>query len=415
MNRCGRACAVVLILLSPHCCGKESAHYKPVTYPNETDIAKVLCADRCVEASDANKNACFENVMAKSDEVTSWMDAMTEHWLSSKNDACLRPEEAFRKSMLNQGHTKRLAKFANKLESCEKDDNVTISLVVFGGSETAGNTCQSKGNPIPTDFLKLPANLSSPIILGNEQCPWANRLFTLLSKAYPKCAHIDVYNLAHGATDSTFALDHIQEWFSLENGARYHKQLGEVVDLVLVEYAVNDGLVNRDTLGNLRNVLEQEETNYLAVREAVHEYFMNFVKKLPNDPAIVYVETGTPESVFNPTLAHLDAAQRYGVPAVSVRHMLSFPDNPAWKSFSSHDDISGETILSEFGYYPDDSNSDSDITPYIVQSSGYSFIPGKEIPTESGSLHNFVKCWGYHTHPGKIKHCVQKKKKKTNH
>ena len=65
------------------------------------------------------------------------------------------------------------------------------------------------------------------------------------------------------------------------------------------------------------------------------ELFFNELLSLPSSPAVVNLEVGNPRGDFNPTLAHLEAAERTGVPVVSFRDLLSFPDDPRFESFSN--------------------------------------------------------------------------------
>ena len=125
----------------------------------------------------------------------------------------------------------------------------TVSIAIVGGSEPAGSLCTLKhkdGTPKesvpPTDFLDLPLNLSRELILGNDECPWGNRLKTLLKSKYPQCRHIDVYNLAERSTDTTWALKNMHALFNTPNSARGGRTIGEAVDVVLIDY-LNDGFL----------------------------------------------------------------------------------------------------------------------------------------------------------------------------
>jgi hypothetical protein len=273
--------------------------------------------------------ACREAVAQASAKAVKQLETITESWPepapgcrfrqaspSPAAAATARTEEkALRESVQSRGDPRRLAEFHRKLESCSGDN--PVSIAILGGSVTAGHTCEGK-HITETDFLGLPdASLldskMSSMIRGNEHCPWANRLKTLWGGAHPSCKFIDVYNLAMGATDTQWALSDALDKFPLENSARGGARLGDVVDLVIVEYGVNDGFLKSHADMMKLNLPFSWDAG-LGRIEAVTEYLFESLLSLPAHPAVMYLETGTPATGMSSSPAHLEAAERFGVP-----------------------------------------------------------------------------------------------------
>ena len=145
------------------------------------------------------EKASNQTIMFLNEQVSSWGYSNggfdTRCRFSKSEDG----EAALKETVQSRGDPRRLARAERKLATCGDGD--AVSIVIFGGSETGGHSCQGK-HPTWSDYLGLPSNLSlTELIMGNDVCPWANRLKFLLSEKYPRCSHIDVYNLAAGATD----------------------------------------------------------------------------------------------------------------------------------------------------------------------------------------------------------------------
>ena len=150
-------------------------------------------------------------------------------------------ETALRRVVMSRGDPTRLQRLARKLEKCTGDvGDDPITIAVLGGSETAGhgNTCAHDDTK---DILDIPAHLRIPV-RGGDYFPWANYYRTLLTKVYPKC-RVDMLNLAVGGANSMWGLAHLPHMFSAPNATRSGRPLGEVVDLVVLEYGVNVSLI----------------------------------------------------------------------------------------------------------------------------------------------------------------------------
>jgi len=371
-------------------------------------LEEKLCS--CWEPNNANHSItlagsqkCFDNVRRVSNETVLRLSNIDKKWLLSPS-GCRRKDywdKAFRQAVLSRGDPGRLAVFEQKLQQCTRNP---ITIVVFGGSETEGNGCQLtnrghpvKGPPTPTQFLDL-SNVnttSNQYVLGNSLCPWPNRLKTILRKLYPKCEHVDIYNVASGATDSGWALGHLQEYFNADNGARGGNKLKDVVDLIVVDYAVNDGhFLDKRLLQRLG--LKQTEDDALKRIEAITEFILKFILALPSQPAVVYLETASPEQHFDASVAHLEGAQRYGVPVASFRDVLSFPDDPHWVTFSA------DNKKSKFGFYRVSGIvQDGRLGPENRDRPHLSLKEGPRLTVRGKweRSHNFLHCWGDTPHP----------------
>jgi len=120
----------------------------------------------------------------------------------------------------------------------------------------------------------------------------------------------------------------------MKNGSRSGDPLGNVLDLAIVEYGVNDGIFGVQSKWTEGLGANTAEEHVQGLKERT-ELFFNELLSLPSSPAVVNLEIGNPRGDFNPTLAHLEAAERTGVPVVSFRDLLSFPDDPRFESFSN--------------------------------------------------------------------------------
>ena len=280
---------------------------------------------------------------------------------------------------------------------------------------TEGNTCQGSKGPIRdiTDFLGLP-NISVPVKLGNSECPWSNRFYSLLKAAYPKCV-IDVENLAHGATTQHWAFEHMLEYFSEPNGARGGRRLADAVDLVVVEYGVNDGYsLDKGTLARLG--VERTMDGILSAREATSEYVMKYLLTLPGKPAVLYMATGSTESHLDSLMAYYDAARRFKVPLVSFKHAASYPDDPRWRSFGNPqpgpDGVHGTN--SKFGFFEDCSNVTRQPKEVLVRDIIFPGVcEGKHLylgtPWANPFAerpHAYLNCYGSGAHPYKAAHAT---------
>lgn len=114
--------------------------------------------------------------------------------------------------------------------------------------------------------------------------------------------------------------------------------LSEVVDLILVDYGVNDGYLKNDlqgtnfaSLGGKRNIKDWQ-----AVLEARSEYLFEHLLSLPSAPAVINIEIGTSDGDWNPTRAHLEAAERLGIPFIGFREALSYPEDPRFQAFGTY-------------------------------------------------------------------------------
>jgi hypothetical protein len=156
----------------------ELKEYQPVACPENVTFSDQVCSchgkDKIMDLSRENtlRKECIERITKMSSQTYEWlMESATKTW--DWVEDCKRPEQAFRQSILLSDKTedKLLLKFAQKMNQCE---GRTVSIVVFGGSVTAGQVCpNSNGREAPrdpeaTDFLGLPENLTLPVVRGKK-------------------------------------------------------------------------------------------------------------------------------------------------------------------------------------------------------------------------------------------------------
>lgn len=143
--------------------------------------------------------------------------------------------------------------------------------------------------------------------------------------------------MAQRSTDTSWALNRLESIFS-GTAARDKRRLSEVVDLVLVDYGVNDGYLKDDLQGTYMSSLGRKRNikDWQSILEARSEYLFEHLLLLPSNPAVVNVEIGAPDGGWNPTLAHLEAAERLGIPFVGYREALSYPNDPRFQAFGRY-------------------------------------------------------------------------------
>lgn len=361
--------------------------------PAAVDVSEELAGDTQGNALEMNfLKKCRGEIRNKSLETVEIIDLISDWPLGSALDIqCRKPvpgDEAYRESIYSRGDPRRMVQFYEKLEACGTDpERQVVNIAVVGGSMTAGNTCDGhKGNPLPNDFLDLPSSkIPFMLQIGNQRCPWSNLFKALLSASFPKCKHIDVWNLAIGATKSSIFLPRVREIFSAPNVSRFGAPLGEVIDLVIHDYGVNDQYVPTKQEMKVPGDSYTQE-NMLAELESTTEYFLRTLLALPGKPAVVLLETGDTPCHFSSFPAHLEAAERYGVPFISFKHRMSYPDSPYWETFRPP------------GLGTVDQGSFRNFSVPQVQTPFYPRSPGP-IPS-NGKIHHYLECWGGTQHPG---------------
>jgi hypothetical protein len=256
-------CGIILISMGTNVSSSELRMFCP-EHPN---FIENLCT--CPHNLDSKDKTtvtnCAEKVETISGNVFFSMKNLTEDWEDIKEPGCNRPHDAFKQSAVLPDYTNQLGQFYQKLRSCKAEN--TVSIAILGGSVTLGKSCYGLNiNPKDTDHLELPQDIKT-VQRGDDLCPWSNRLFTLLKKQYPQCGHIDVYNLAHSGTNTEYALNHLESYFTAVNGARGGKTVGEVVDLVIVDYGVNDGTIDEKPMLAKLKKTAGSEYNYVQTVE----------------------------------------------------------------------------------------------------------------------------------------------------
>jgi hypothetical protein len=74
--------------------------------------------------------------------------------------------------------------------------------------------------------------------------------------------------------------------------------------------------------------------------EVISEYLIRAVLRLPAKPALIYHVLGMLFGPYDASLSYAEAAARWGVPVVSTKAFLSFPDSPRWTKFDPNDGFS---------------------------------------------------------------------------
>mmetsp|Transcript_89766 Transcript_89766/g.179292 ORF Transcript_89766/g.179292 Transcript_89766/m.179292 type:complete len:184 (+) Transcript_89766:137-688(+) len=101
---------------------------------------------------------CRDDVSQFSKRASEDIKKLTASWVG-QNDCLVsnNGDTVLRKSVQSRGDPRRLNEFHHKLDTCGQTDR-PISVAVFGGSMTAGNSCKGgKGGPEATNFLGLPS------------------------------------------------------------------------------------------------------------------------------------------------------------------------------------------------------------------------------------------------------------------
>jgi len=291
-------------------------------------------------------------------------------------------EAAMRRSVLSRGDPSKMRKFVRKLESCTDGGGLeeVVTIVVLGGSETAGHG--SKWGPQnhegSSSFLGLPPQILLPV-RGGDLNPWANRYYDLLSKAYPLCT-IDAMNLAVGGATSVWALNNFQHLFETGGyqATRSGRPLAEVVDLVVLDYSVNDASTSiidfRGVPKDLWLNKESKRDQHIFL-EAISEYVLDYLLKLPTSPAVTIYVTGM--YGLDVSASYSEAAAKYNVPVVSMHDVSSFPDSPRFYS------------PSQYFVWPEDGEAELEL------------VDAPELFSDLGKprSHNFSVTWGVDRHP----------------
>jgi hypothetical protein len=256
--------------------------------------------------------------------------------------------------------------------------------------------------------------VETSVVFGDNECPWANRLKTLLESKYPKCT-VDIFNMAHRSTDTSWALNRLESTFS-GTPARDRRRLSEAVDLVLVDYGVNDGYLKDDlqgtdmsSLGRTRNIKDWQ-----SILEARSEYLFEHLLSLPSKPAVINVETGAPDGAWNPTLAHLEAAERLGIPFIGYREALSYPRDPRFQAFGKynprafyfrHDCYPGGLYQNISAHALDAANPHTLIPTWPVNEHLLATLDPQSCSQKTGDIyHPYFARWGLTSHCSKGVH-----------
>ncbi len=102
-------------------------------------------------------------------------------------------------------------------------------------------------------------------------------------------------------------LGHVREFFTRKNGARGGRILGEVVDLILSDYSVNDAYIDKNA--NEAAKLVHSNLSSASVLESVTEFAIRELLAVKSKPAVVYVETGTPSGHINASPSHTEVSK----------------------------------------------------------------------------------------------------------
>jgi len=200
---------------------------------------------------------------------------------------------AFHRSLFQEGDLGRLGALRRDLVGrCIGGVSPgVINVVVFGGSVTTGHACGSGRVTIPPGDdpgVFMGSGLHFPAmeheVSWNERCPWSRRVHHWLQGAYPGCK-VDVYNLAHPSSTSDWLNANMHTWF-MGGRTRSGALLKDAVDLVLVDYGINDGAPYSSYAAAGEPLPADAEL--VAVTESV----VRFLLSLPSRPVLVYVETG---------------------------------------------------------------------------------------------------------------------------
>jgi len=253
--------------------------------------------------------------------------------------------DGFLASLENAGELGRVHRLRRKIQSCTATNDVWVNIAIFGGSETAGNQCSK--TPCYNDACVSPARLAEGHFDGSglylvpptDHCPWAEPLRRWMKQAHPAC-HFDVYNLARGGTSVKMASQNLHAWL-WSGRSRDGRLLKDSVDLVVVDYGVNDGYIHAD--GTYDTSHKEEADNrpgVEAVVTAATEVFTRQLLSLAALPAVVFLETTDPTSLLGigTQIAHGKVARFYSVPSVSVIN-LALRSSPEGVSNATKDEM----------------------------------------------------------------------------
>ena len=83
-----------------------------------------------------------------------------------------------------------------------------------------------------------------------------------------------MYNLAAGATNQGWLLENMNDLMTTSNATRGGFTLADIVDLVIIDYAVNDGFIDSGQLAGLG--LPRSWSGAFTRLEAVSEYILHY-------------------------------------------------------------------------------------------------------------------------------------------
>lgn len=200
-----------------------------------------------------------------------------------------------------------LARFAAKVRDCEESS--PLVLVAFGGSATCG---RNTGRKDPDRLCK--ANGSYWVECTEET--WPERLSALIAAARsaacgvsgsPRPIHVHNYCMSARGTDYALILSAMN---------RATREVLATSDLVVVETANNDPLINRDP----------HEGNEQVVVQRNVELLVRLLANLPSRPAQIWLHCAW-LVLHPPFLQHVADSQRdvlrwYGVPQLNLAEMF---------------------------------------------------------------------------------------------
>lgn len=160
----------------------------------------------------------------------------------------------------------RLCAFKRKLQERNINEH-PLQIAVLGGSFAAGTFL--KCNDVPNG------------VASGTLCGWPKRLENELnSRLKTKRNQIQVENIAHGGTTTFWAVN------------SFHR-VPKDVDLVIVDYDVNDGALLNDFPNRTKNKISPEEgLELLSLKIASGtEVLLRWLSELPNQPALLWIDS----------------------------------------------------------------------------------------------------------------------------